>query len=425
MPGTPPDCSPPSEFCTSTCEEDGSGGHVCVVTAKDGDNDQHGDIRCTQDPSADDCDDGKDFVKPGAPELCDGLDNDCDNQADLDDGLTLGGTPTPLQGAFSAESVDLIWADGINRYALVWGGTGSEAPIRFTLLNQDGTRDGSIVELTPGHIGVDARPAVAYDGVSFMVAWVSDTTVLSYALIRSGAVFGSVQNLTRSGNIGGPDIIARPSGGFLLVWADTDTSYRARAQVIHHDGQLSGSELDLGQADFNRPPTVGTRLGNGQDLVVWDRTGVTYNLVNGSSALGGGVLDGSGDRPIAIGLDASDGALVAWKNGAATRIAYVDDTGTPGCGGSDLAGLGEPNSVVAGPGSETLLVTHSGGTLQLTRVNAAACTQIGSSLPISTGSLASFMFEATFARGNNGYLAVWPDNFNALQTRSLGPRLCD
>jgi len=39
----------------------------------------------------DDCDDTQAAIFPGAPELCDGLDNDCDKKIDLSDGLSLVG----------------------------------------------------------------------------------------------------------------------------------------------------------------------------------------------------------------------------------------------------------------------------------------------------------------------------------------------
>ena len=59
----------------------------------DGDQDGHGDpfntaVSCEPYTNfvdvGDDCDDARDYVSPSAPELCDGLDNDCDDEIDED-----------------------------------------------------------------------------------------------------------------------------------------------------------------------------------------------------------------------------------------------------------------------------------------------------------------------------------------------------
>lgn len=52
---------------------------------EDDDNDGHADLAC---PSGDDCDDRDPTSSPGAPELCDGRDNDCNGA--IDDGMAMG-----------------------------------------------------------------------------------------------------------------------------------------------------------------------------------------------------------------------------------------------------------------------------------------------------------------------------------------------
>ena len=65
-------------------------GSSCVQVALDNDADGHGTTACAAAPG-DDCDDTQAAVFPGAPELCDGSDNDCDKKVDLSDGLPLVG----------------------------------------------------------------------------------------------------------------------------------------------------------------------------------------------------------------------------------------------------------------------------------------------------------------------------------------------
>lgn len=92
-------CTPPSNYVLNSSDCNDSDNAVSSPTTYyiDADNDGHGSMtdagisQCTNpgigySTVADDCDDTENSVYPGAPELCDGLDNDCING--IDDGLT-------------------------------------------------------------------------------------------------------------------------------------------------------------------------------------------------------------------------------------------------------------------------------------------------------------------------------------------------
>ena len=80
-------CDAPGAGCRWTCTTPG-----CTQVALDNDTDGHGTTACAAAPG-DDCDDTNAAVFPGATELCDGIDNDCDKKMDLSDGLPLVGAP--------------------------------------------------------------------------------------------------------------------------------------------------------------------------------------------------------------------------------------------------------------------------------------------------------------------------------------------
>ncbi len=81
QPGTPPSCDD-----SDACTDDSCGGApgACVHTTRDEDDDGFGDAACAAAGGvpATDCDDARPEVFPGAPELCNARDDDCDGSSD-------------------------------------------------------------------------------------------------------------------------------------------------------------------------------------------------------------------------------------------------------------------------------------------------------------------------------------------------------
>lgn len=79
--GTPFTCtSDEPEQCDAVCETV-EGVATCRYTGRDADRDGYRSAACTLSPG-DDCNDADDAIHPGAAEMCDGVDSDCDQLAD-------------------------------------------------------------------------------------------------------------------------------------------------------------------------------------------------------------------------------------------------------------------------------------------------------------------------------------------------------
>ena len=176
---------------------DGSGADGCPMATfyRDGDGDGHGDAAdsieaCSSPPGyaaiGDDCDDGCAACHPGAPEICDDVDNDCRGGAD--DGL-----PTRLGRARYLADASLLvdalaaapWSNGH-----VVAFLDADGDLRHGVLSADGSPvSGALApiaaaETLPDFPAITVLPAGEPGGAAprtarSVVAWVDDTGILT------------------------------------------------------------------------------------------------------------------------------------------------------------------------------------------------------------------------------------------------------
>ncbi len=109
---TAADCASPQQTCV---------GFQCEFPMGCVDNDLDGyGLNCANGP---DCDDNAAAKYPGAAELCDGIDNNCDG--DVDEGLNVGGTCSVGTGGCASTGVYICAANGQQECMVTGTGTGT------------------------------------------------------------------------------------------------------------------------------------------------------------------------------------------------------------------------------------------------------------------------------------------------------------
>lgn len=204
----------------------------------------------------DDCDDTSASAYPGAPEICDGVDNDCNGI--VDDGMAY----MPAEGF---EAIEISDADaspagpdhlafGFGSYVTAYSGLDRDGKINVFLRTLG--QDGSLGEaLTVTSVPADASDAqIVFTGDRFGVAWhdrrEGDYEVFFNTLDASGNKTGPDLNLSRAFGFSLNPALTWTGREFVVVWQDEAATPGARfsllGQRISLDATPIGSAVLLG-----------------------------------------------------------------------------------------------------------------------------------------------------------------------------------
>lgn len=240
------------------------------MKARDADGDGHGDALCGAAPG-DDCDDTHKTVYPGAPELCDGLDNDCNGKFDLQDGFTLSGTPGTLDTTNGNPPTPVVaWSPTAKTYGVVWiDERTTDAEVYFARFDQTGARVGGIVTVTTGNSSKD-QARIVWGGDAFGVVWVDNRDGNQEIYFQridaaNGSLIGGPTRVSNDpGHSTDPQLTRNGTANWIVVWLD--------------DRDSPGTPSLYGRAlDYS-----GTDLGASSALVTRVNTAVTSPQIAGS-----------------------------------------------------------------------------------------------------------------------------------------------
>ena len=428
MSGAGPCTNPDAEHCDISCEESPEGAN-CSVVAADDDGDEHGDMACAEAPG-DDCNDDEATVFTGAEEICDGLDNDCNDLIDLEDGLELHGNPVIQPDVFFA---DLAYSPEDQTYGIAYTVPGDHMYVSYNL---DQT--------------LRATPRVFPEGVSFSERVFLEAVGDGFAgVYRTGAfpsTFMRYRPVDADGNIGSESSVSSmggvqtsssvgvqdlESGGFGVVWSTSADETRLR---------LFGDDLSpLGQSLVLPFPSggVGPRVSRSGDVfAVGVQDGSTtmrffnndlelLSMVDVTANPSGTIYGSFGVGPMGTGFGVAYGGGVASQ-----RVEYVEyeADGSERCDPIVLADSAQAYFLnMDTDGSTAVIYVSVGEDWMLYRVR-ENCEPVDDGVMIESVSFFGEIGDVDINESGIGIVSQIFDDGGAnprISFRALGPNLCD
>jgi hypothetical protein len=354
-------------------------------------------------------------------------------------GTILDTSGIPISIAANDQAAPAVASNGTNSL-VVWQDTrsGGSSDIYGARVNSTGTVLNTSGILISTAANAQQSPAVAYNGVDFLVVWQDYRSATSsdiYGARVSGT--GVVRNpsgipISITSNVQASPAVAREGTNFLVVWRDSLTANTYSPSSIYGTRLNStGTVLDasgilISSAYFTSAPAVahdGTNF-----LVVWDdyRSQDSMDIYGARVSSAGTVLGTSGTSisrsangqvTPAVAHDGTN-FLVVWDDSRGAFSALygtrVSETGTVLDTSGILIAPGSSTNqpAVAHDGTNFLVVwedsRNSGGIdIYGARVSSAGTVLDSSGIPISTAS--SPQWSPELAHDGTNFLVVWQE----------------
>ena len=246
----PPDGGTDAASCAACddgdpCTDDVCGGTSgCVHQTRDADDDAHGDSAC---PAAggvpnDDCNDGDPSVHPGAPDACNGIDDDCTGGPDPGCGCDPGAWQVSMidPRTNAGEDVSLVaGADG-SLHASYYDSAGND--LVYAVHGPGGFWTSSSVDVigTPSSVDYVRAP----DGVEHIAYYEQRSGDLWYARHAPGAATWDLSTVEATNNVGAAPSLALGPGDTVHV-----SYYDATARDLKHAWRVGAGAWTIEAVD--------------------------------------------------------------------------------------------------------------------------------------------------------------------------------
>ena len=442
--GTVPCTNPDTAHCEVTCAEPAVGATqaTCSTRGADKDHDSHRSKLCTPNPG-DDCDDGGATVYPGAPEVCDGLDNDCNGKTDLDDGLALSGTNAALlasqgeTGAYYIGTPQIVWAPEPSVYGVAW--SDSNFHVRLAIMESNGAYQRQAPPL--GSAAVD--PQIGWSGSAFGLAWSwglpvqapPKTDVTFQQVDATGKLLGTASTPTNQ-------TLASPKAVGVLYPGAWAQFWRQDSAFTGYESSALPIPVSITPPQVPRMAVSGTKV-----LVAWaDTSGVIKRSIRDQALLSPSDASVSvksansfDDNVVVAAVD--NGFAVAWKHDPDTSKAgdeilmytELDAEGATVCGPAafpDPIKSGAPSDLAANSSTRVITVSTADAGTDIMQVRKGCAW--GPRKSVFTVPTGGSVTAPRIAGGQKGFALVWTQSADKtvntslfVWRRALGSLLCN
>jgi hypothetical protein len=444
--GVPGSCvNPDSQNCSVTCVREGSDFSTrCVIAALDRDGDGVSSCAAAPTPGGLDCDDEAPGARPGAVEVCNGVDDDCDGLIDLADGLGVGGITSRLSGLPAADVAHSPTDAGF-RFAAERGESGGVA---FGIVNRDFAFPLTSVDPSSAEVP-NAVPRLAQQGGEFAIVYTRPSRGGAPAFLAKLSRVDADGNIivsTQLGDVGGSDVslVAAPSGEWITamhrVGFNPDPfEVLEMGRVDAFDGYFASRSRP--QEDMGAPhmAAIGDEV-----ALIWQAgysfnsgnplpSGIRWALFDSNLELASTIeqVEVSGTHPDIVAVRA--GYFMAWAVGAGIRYELIGADGASLCAGASPFGNGVLDGDDAIALEDTpigvvgLATDAGGGNVGVFVYDAATCRELQHGLiPASAASPSPRQPELpNLAQGSGDIVFAWTEGGLDSQLRRTSQLICN